>query len=209
MDLLKAIYQIPGKSQQVYEFFRLVYRELSLGISQTYLEAQYQNFRRVLGSPDGFPLTLGEFQPGDTGVDIEKAFEWLSTWETAFDGLKHLWIILKANPQCDFGRRFDKLQFGHKQFLIEGLRLANKEENDENDAFAERIAELIEVCEQRALAPRPDVDGDVERVKAKADGVSKSVTSPVARPSPERRQRARGLGLSPIAEGDVLSFTKD
>jgi hypothetical protein len=203
MDILKGIYQIPGKSQAVFDFFRFVSKDTGLNVEPVYLDAQYQNFRRAQKTLRDLPLTLGEFVPGDISGSIEQAFEWLTKWEMAFDGVKQLWAILKANPRVNFNSRFDTLYFSQKQFLIEGLRLANKEENDGDERLESRIADL----EQRASMPRIDVDADVERVKARAETVTKSTTSPLLPRSP-KESRVKGMRSSPAGDDEIVTFLK-
>jgi hypothetical protein len=206
-EVMKAIHQMPDRAERVLSFYREVAHEApTLGVDGDILQAQYQNFKRTAKAAFTFelPVSLLEYIPGNLSGDVEKAFEWLTKWDTAFDGVKLLSALLLANPKCNVLSQFDKLLYSQKQFLIEGLKLSNKDEGAEN----EKLAAVIQSFEQRALEPRVDVDAEVEKVRSKAEDMSKSSITAGSPRTPERRvDRARRESPA-TTPGEILHFSK-
>jgi hypothetical protein len=187
-DVLKAIYALPGKADQILSFYREVARDTTLRIDADTLQSSYLTFKRVAKELHGFdcPVVLVGHDTGDLSGDIEKAFEWIAKWETSFDGLNLLWSLVVANPACSLTAQFDKLLFSRKQFIIQGCKLRYNDLASQNN----EILELIDFLERRALKPRVNVDAAMDSLSAKAKNMA--LYSSLSRTPRSRDSRVSG-----------------
>jgi hypothetical protein len=191
-EVMKAIHSIPNQASRLLAFYQEVARNSSLGIQADILQSSYLNFRRLAKGQFSTepPVSLLDHTIGDVSSDVEKAFEWLTKWETAFDGVRLLWNVVLNNPDCNFQAQFDKLLYSQKQFVIEGFRVSSREQEG---GVGDEIPELIADLDRRALKPRVNVEAEIEKVSGKARDVpALSRSAVVQRPKGSPRRRGPG-----------------
>jgi hypothetical protein len=191
-EVINAIHSLPDQADNILTVYLEVARDPALNVDADLLQSSYLKFRRLAKRKFSSepPISLVEHTIGGVSNDVEKAFEWFGKWETAFDGVRLLWNTVLNDPECDFKIQFDKLLYSQKQFVIQGFKVSNSEQDG---GASDRITKLIAELERRAPIPPIKVEDEVEKVAAKAreaSGLSKSARSPRSR----RGYGRRGVG---------------
>lgn len=103
-------------------------------ISKELLERCYQHFRiYAANSPSVHELPQSLTNPDDRSslikADLELSFSYITRWETAYDGARQVWRLLKNDPDLDILEFFDSLNFSQKSFLFDALSSFINEEH--------------------------------------------------------------------------------
>ena len=146
-------------------------------INLEFADRCYQEFR-IGAELDNAPPTLygkpprqGESPPK---TSLKYAFESLSVWDTAYDGVQKIWTAITKNRDVDLAYFFNDLEYSQKSYLIQGLKA------------------IQETCE-----PIPGTKSAIAKLESLMVDDSASQTSSNRGSSPRRRRRSSSTKSSP------------
>ncbi|KAH0787369.1 hypothetical protein GPJ56_008721 [Histomonas meleagridis] len=112
-----------------------------------FIEQCYQHFllknKQKLPKELNYPTSLTAKIQNIQRNDIELAFNCLSCWSSAYDGIIRIWNLLLQESDLDISDHFDALNYAQRCFLIHGLKELTEENKDiKKEKIEEKIKEL-------------------------------------------------------------------
>jgi hypothetical protein len=182
-DVLKAIHAVTSHAREIYT----AYDEFSVNPElKGVAEFAYEEFRRSFPDgtlPDGTKLPYSLEKSAEIDKRGQLAIQEMRKLTTAYDGVMHMWELLKWAPNYDLVTPFRKFNTAQKCFLVSGFRLKAREDTSEG---REQRLRLIEELEGLLRTPRPTAEREAsessERMTQRKLAEERRLLTPQRRP---------------------------